>query len=38
MSRSVVKSCSNSVIHKLHIYKSGVRGHTHVNIFGSVLF
>ena len=28
MSRSVGQSCSSSVIHKLQIYKSGVRGHT----------
>ena len=38
MSRSVGQSCPSSVIHKLHIYISGVRDHTHVKISGSVLF
>ena len=38
MSRSVGQFCSSSVIHKLQIYKSGVRRHTNVKISGSVLF
>ena len=38
MSKSMSQSCSSSVIHKLQIYKSGVRRHTHVKISGSVLF
>ena len=38
MSISLGQSCSSSVIHKLQIFKSGARGHTHVKISGSVLF
>ena len=37
MSRSVGQCFSSRVIHKLQIYKSGVRSHTHVKISGSVL-